>query len=970
MILKEFDTLSLRKSVTLSIAITISILIISILSVTNYVNNYYAINDEKEHNSQVQKSIELAISHHVKKYKHIAKRMIMTTDLPELLKKEDRKSIYNIFKTKWDLMVEEDPSLLVMHFHHKDGSSFLRMHKPESFGDNLTRIRPMIKLIHESQKSITGFETGRLGSVYRVITPIFDEKQTYLGALEFGLRLNFIMHKLYEVNGLEGLVFIKDDKLTFFGEKDYLIIDGYKLLSKPTGKILAIAKAIKTLNNNESNIILNVEKKKYKTHVYPLTDFNNQPTAKIFVFHKIMQDTLLDEHLLLVLQSALILLSIIILIWFIYKKIGKYESYVSHLYKKQIQQIQESEKKFYSIFNDSSDGIVLADVDTKNLLTANKRFCSMLRYELADIEKLNVMDILPKVGLERTLKHFERQLKGEIFTATDIPIKRKDSSIFYTDINSSLINISSKAYILGMFRDITENKTLRNELIFNRNYLQSIFDMVPSIMIVTDGSEITRANRAMLDFTGFETIELFKEEHACICDFFIEDNACLMPITNCVPWLDYILSKPNDIHEVTMIKDDKQHRFIVQATLLNLDEVRHAVATFTDITEVEDIKDKLNNKNKTLLENESKLRAITDSALDAIIILDHKGRFVYWNPRAKEMLGYDEEELIGKDFHKTVAPKAFQGAAEQGYKKFETTGKGEAIGKILERFAIKKGGHEFPISLSLSAVQIDGKWHGVGFMRDITQDKELENELKQKDKIMIAQSRQAAMGDMISMIAHQWRQPITAIGMGAQNMQIDIELEDINPEKFDDKLSKIVEQTQFLSKTIDDFRNFLKPNKTLDRVMISEVVESSLAIIEKSLENNNILINKDFQRDIKFTTYCNEIIQVLLNIIGNAKDAIIISKIDDGVIEIETDYDEKNIYFKICDNAGGVPEDIIHKIFEPYYTTKDEKTGTGLGLYMSQMIIEKHLGGKITVVNSGKGACFTISLPLENNDGD
>ena len=171
-------------------------------------------------------------------------------------------------------------------------------------------------------------------------------------------------------------------------------------------------------------------------------------------------------------------------------------------------------------------------------------------------------------------------------------------------------------------------------------------------------------------------------------------------------------------------------------------------------------------------ENEEKLRAITDSALDAIIMLDNNGKFIFGNPKAKAILGYEEEELLGKDFHKIVAPKAFHEASKKGYEKFARTGEGDALGKILELSAIKKGGEEFPVSLLLNGVQIDGKWHGIGFMRDITDTKKMQNELKQKDEIMLAQSRQAAMGDMISMIAHQWRQPLNTLGLVLQKLEL------------------------------------------------------------------------------------------------------------------------------------------------------------------------------------------------------
>jgi signal transduction histidine kinase len=253
---------------------------------------------------------------------------------------------------------------------------------------------------------------------------------------------------------------------------------------------------------------------------------------------------------------------------------------------------------------------------------------------------------------------------------------------------------------------------------------------------------------------------------------------------------------------------------------------------------------------------------------------------------------------------------------------------------------------------------------------DITEMETIKNKLKQKDEMILAQSRQAAMGDMISMIAHQWRQPITAISMGAQNMQLDIELEDINPERFDEKLTKIVEQTAFLSHTIDDFRDFLKPNKKLDVSKISDIINSTLGLIGKSLQNNNISVEKTLANDLEIVTYNSELIQVLLNILNNSKDIISIKKIDNATIKISIDNDDKNVYFYICDNAGGIADDVLPRIFEPYFTTKDEKGGTGLGLYMSQMIVKKHLNGTIKAKNIKDGACFTITLPLKNNHGE
>lgn len=558
------------------------------------------------------------------------------------------------------------------------------------------------------------------------------------------------------------------------------------------------------------------------------------------------------------------------------------------------------------------------------------------------------------------------------------PLKKRETYMQQLEVIAIVLLVSLLFTIWFIYKYIKKYqkkiKELQQKLDLNKNYIQNTIDAIANIVIVTDGKEIKMANKSVLDFLGYKSFDEFRQEHHCICNFFTkEENTLISPIDD-LDWLAYIFENPNETHEVSMLHKQKLHRFIVQAQKSSITETSMkenlSLVTFTDVTEIEEIKDKLHKSNKILLENEEKLRAITDSALDAIIMLDNEGKFIFWNPKAKAILGYEEEELIGKDFHKIIVPKNFYEAAKKGYEKFAKTGEGDALGKILELSAIRKNGDEFPISLLLSAVQIDGKWHGIGFMRDLSETKKMQNEIKQKDEIMLAQSRQAAMGDMISMIAHQWRQPITAISMSAQNMMLDIELEDVNSERFNEKLTKIVEQTSFLSNTIDDFRNFLKPNKREDICMISDLVEGTLGLIGKSLQNNSIVLNKSFKNDIEILTYYSEVVQVLLNIINNSKDIIILKNMQNGIIDITTDSDAHNVYIDICDNAGGISDDILPKIFEPYYTTKDEKGGTGLGLYMSQMIVEKHLKGTIMAQNINDGACFKLSLPIKNKDGE
>ncbi len=229
---------------------------------------------------------------------------------------------------------------------------------------------------------------------------------------------------------------------------------------------------------------------------------------------------------------------------------------------------------------------------------------------------------------------------------------------------------------------------------------------------------------------------------------------------------------------------------------------------------------------------------------------------------------------------------------------------------------------------------------------------------KIKDEHLMQQSRLAQMGEMISMIAHQWRQPLSAISAASGAMNMKARLNKIDKETILKLTDKITQYAQHLSTTIDDFRGFFKPNKEKQKVTYTELIDGVLNIAEISLKNKNIKLVKKLNSDIVFETYSNEIKQVILNLIKNAEDALIERNVKNPVLKIITE--DRKLYVK--DNAGGISEDIIDKIFDPYFSTKTKKDGTGLGLYMSKMIIEDHCGGKLSVKNGKRGAVFIIEL--------
>ncbi len=256
---------------------------------------------------------------------------------------------------------------------------------------------------------------------------------------------------------------------------------------------------------------------------------------------------------------------------------------------------------------------------------------------------------------------------------------------------------------------------------------------------------------------------------------------------------------------------------------------------------------------------------------------------------------------------------------------------------------------------------------------DITSEINIKNEMEYQNKLIFEQAKMVSMGEMIGNIAHQWRQPLSIITTAATSMQMEKEFGALSDDRFDKNCELINRNAQYLSNTIDDFKNFIKGerNKKLSRV--TSIINSFLSLVEASSKNNNINMIIQIEKDIKIISYENELIQCLINIYNNAKDALAEKNIKDKYIMINANILNDNLIIKIKDNALGIPEDIIEKIFDLYFTTKHRSQGTGLGLSMTYKLITEGMAGTITVNNVEfnynnqlyYGAEFIISLPIE-----
>ena len=348
---------------------------------------------------------------------------------------------------------------------------------------------------------------------------------------------------------------------------------------------------------------------------------------------------------------------------------------------------------------------------------------------------------------------------------------------------------------------------------------------------------------------------------------------------------------------------------------------------------------------------------------------DLNGKITYVNDAFIQLTGYSKDELIGS-YHKIVRHPDTSDAV---FKDMWTTILNKKIWKGLVKNK-KKNNDLYWVDITIKPIldEYDNIVEFIAIRTDVTVEVEYKLKLeqtvaqkvellRQKDKILEHQSKLAAMGDMIDAIAHQWKQPINVIKLNTDMLGYDYKDGILDDRVLETFQNSVYFQINHMVETLEEFRSFLRPNKSTKEFTVVDTINSALLLIKDELIKNNIDIKLEVLDDIIIDGIENEFIHVVLNIINNSKDAFIEKNIQEKEIKIILKKEQNKRIIMICDNAGGIPSELINKIFEAHITTKDMATGTGIGLYMSKQIIEK-IGAKIKVENKNNGACFTISI--------
>jgi PAS domain S-box-containing protein len=386
---------------------------------------------------------------------------------------------------------------------------------------------------------------------------------------------------------------------------------------------------------------------------------------------------------------------------------------------------------------------------------------------------------------------------------------------------------------------------------------------------------------------------------------------------------------------------------------------------------------------KEALKNKDQLfNILSESMIDAYASIDMTGKILQFNEVYRTLLGYEAEELLSMTYLDLTPEKWHSMQRKIIEEQVIPTGHSD----IFEKEYRRKDGTVFPVELRLQLISDDeGRPYVMwAIVHDISERKRIQDnlafksqqleevnqsleirvektvlELRQRDEVLLQQNRLAIMGDMINNIAHQWRQPLNTLGLHIQLLPSEFRHNGLNKEYLDKYVYDSMLIIDHMSRTIDDFSCFFKPDKEKETFNVNQSVDRAIQLIKASYDYNHIKIVLNCMDEPVIHGYSNEYSQVVLNILCNAKDALLTSKPDNPLVIITTKMEDGRSVVTISDNAGGIPDEILYKVFDPFFSTKGTH-GTGIGLSMSKYIIERNMNGLLNVCNNEAGAEFRI----------
>ena len=632
--------------------------------------------------------------------------------------------------------------------------------------------------------------------------------------------------------------------------------------------------------------------------------------------------------------------------------------------------LHDNERKSNQLFNNSQSGLLYID-ENRKLIRANQRFADILGYENANDMIGFTMEEF-HLSKERFVEFGKKFYSTLISTNENFNIeyelKRKDGSSIWCELAGKELYERTPADlskgVLWTVHDISLRKKYEFELEEKQLLLKNILTALPDMIWLKDiqGTYLV-CNPEFERFFGAKESEIIGKTDYDFVDKELADS-----------FREHDFKALNSnivlINEEWITYADNSKKVLLDTSKTAIRNSKNEIIGILGIGHDVTIKEE---KNKELYRNKKKLDDVLEASGEGMWDWNIKTNHVEHNSKWYEILGLNINEDTLTDFTKLIHEED----RDRVLKKIDDVLSLISSAYQSEHRLVKKDGSIVWVIDKGRIVEYDEEGNPLrlaGSFSDITDRKHIEFELEEQNKKLINSEKMASMGEMIGNIAHQWRQPLSVISTGVTGMQVQKEMDCLTDKVFSNTCKIVNENVQYLSQTIEDFKNYLKGSHKKDNFNVHKNIDSFLSLVQGSIKSDNIKIifKNESTCNISINGYENELIQCYLNIFKNSRDAFRGKSIDKKYFTIKIIQDKNKIKIKLFDNAGGISDEILPKIYEPYFTTKHKSQGTGLGLYMTYNLITDSMNGSIEANNiiykiedkEYQGAQFIITLPI------
>jgi two-component system sensor kinase FixL len=621
--------------------------------------------------------------------------------------------------------------------------------------------------------------------------------------------------------------------------------------------------------------------------------------------------------------------------------------------------LRESEEKYRLLVDSVREGIVALDPNHR-IVFVNSRMAEILGFAEIEIVGKSLFCFVPERGFAHAM-HYLDYCKEGIGGEFEFELVGKDGKPISALISTSAFKDDECKYVgtLALVSDITVRKNMEEKLTQERDMLEAVTANIGAGLTLIDKSyRILWANKTLRDNVDV------KLDAPCYTVYNNLDTIC----PNCGVLKVFEEGSLTDVHEYSTLDKEGNPAFIeLIATPIkdNIGNVIAALELAVPITKRKQVE-------QALKDSEERFRAISNSALDAIILVNDEGRIDYWNPAAERIFGYTAEETVGKETLNFIVPNRFHDKMSKGLVKFKKEGMGELLGKTTETIGIKRDGSEIPVAISTAKIQICGKNYAVGIVRDITEQKLTKQrlseyskhlksmveirtvQLKDANDRLLKSERLAAIGELAGMIGHDLRNPLA--GMRGATYFLKTKYGPKMDENGQKMLKTIDECITHSDKIINDLLDYSReirleliettPQEAINKAFSHIEIPENITIVNTSADSPKIKVDME------------KMLRVFINLIKNAFDAMP----KGGNLSIKSEQSKNKVVFTFEDTGSGMTKETLHKLWTPLYTTKAK--GMGFGLSICKRIVEAHSGTICVESSTEKGTTMTISIPI------